>query len=380
MECGHKVKEFGSSKGNNEYHFAVYPDSRKDFKEQLKSVEKTYRMLLKKKKISSSTSVIRKIFLSDILNQTKMLKNSCLVKGLSSLDSAGVSIVEQAPADGSKLALYAYHVEGIRPISNSKNIIEFEKNGLRHIFVLGLEPKTELSSVALQTRDIFEKLSKILKTKKASFLNDLVRTWVYLRDIDKDYEAMVKERRKIFSHKGLTSRTHFIASTGINGINSCKKTLVGMDAYIIRGTSPGQIEYLRETPLMCNPSRYGVTFERGVKVNYGDRVHIFISGTASMDQKGAVKHLDDLLGQTKCALENFGSVLSSAGAEWNDLMQMIVYLRDQSDALRVKDYLEERFGTLPIFIVSSKVCRTEWLVEIEGIAAIKTENKNFSDY
>jgi len=46
----------------------------------------------------------------------------------------------------------------------------------------------------------------------------------------------------------------------------------------------------------------------------------------------------------------------------------------------VKDYLEERFGTLPIFIVSSKVCRTEWLVEIEGIAAIKTENKNFSDY
>ncbi|OIO29886.1 MAG: hypothetical protein COS94_01190 [Candidatus Hydrogenedentes bacterium CG07_land_8_20_14_0_80_42_17] len=61
-------------------------------------------------------------------------------------------------------------------------------------------------------------------------------------------------------------------------------------------------------------------------------------------------------------------------------MQMIVYLRDQSDALRVKDYLEERFGTLPIFIVSSKVCRTEWLVEIEGIAAIKTENKNFSDY
>ena len=58
MKSRHKVKRFGSFEGNNEYHFAIYPDSRKDFKEQLKSVEKTYRMLLKKKKISSSTSVI----------------------------------------------------------------------------------------------------------------------------------------------------------------------------------------------------------------------------------------------------------------------------------------------------------------------------------
>lgn len=62
-------------------------------------------------------------------------------------------------------------------------------------------------------------------------------------------------------------------------------------------------------------------------------------------------------------------MLKRAGrASLDDLMHILVYLRDPTDFAHVDGYLGRRFPGLPRLIVQGAVCRPEWLVEVEGIA------------
>ena len=61
-----------------------------------------------------------------------------------------------------------------------------------------------------------------------------------------------------------------------------------MDTYAVDGLKSEQIHYLY-APTHLNPTyEYGVSFERGTYVDYGDRRQVFISGTASINNKGEV--------------------------------------------------------------------------------------------
>jgi enamine deaminase RidA (YjgF/YER057c/UK114 family) len=73
--------------------------------------------------------------------------------------------------------------------------------------------------------------------------------------------------------------------------------------------------------------------------------------------------------QLERTLENIDVLLKSGGATIDDMMYMIVYLRDAADYARVNERLESRFPGIPKIIVEGAVCRPEWLIEIEGVAA-----------
>ena len=47
---------------------------------------------------------------------------------------------------------------------------------------------------------------------------------------------------------------------------------------------------------------------------------------------------------------------------------MVVYLRDISDYPAVARYLALRFPEVPLLITDARVCRPEWLIEVEGVA------------
>ena len=53
-------------------------------------------------------------------------------------------------------------------------------------------------------------------------------------------------------------------------------------------------------------------FERGTSVEYGDRRHLFISGTASIDHRGEVVHVGDVREQTRRMWENVEKLLEEA--------------------------------------------------------------------
>ncbi len=77
----------------------------------------------------------------------------------------------------------------------------------------------------------------------------------------------------------------------------------------------------------------------------------------------------DVVRQLERSLDNVDALLHSGGAQLDDMMHLLVYLRDPTDFGEVEGFLRERVAaTTPITIVQGSVCRPEWLVEVEGVA------------
>lgn len=345
-----------------------------DFREQLAFVRKSYQGLLKTLHLDRSTAIFRRVFLSDIQNQVALIRTSDLVDG-----STAVSIVQQPPLPTAKIQLLAYHVDGPIPVKKrrlSSRHLLVQGIGQRHLWSTRLCAGDDgaVVSASLQTQKVFCDLIDTLTMEEGNLRDNCVRTWIYVRNIDLFYKTMVKSRRSLFEQHQLTPATHYIASTGIEGACSHAHDLVSMDAYSNLDLIKDQVSYLNDFDQLCRAGDYNVTFERGTRISYADRAHCYISGTASIDRLGHVVHPGDVIKQLERSLENIGSLLRSASARWEDMMYLIVYLRDPSDSRRVDAYLCNRFPFLPVVLVQGAVCRPAWLVEAEGMAIAKNHN------
>ena len=140
------------------------------------------------------------------------------------------------------------------------------------------------------------------------------------------------------------------------------------------------MRYLQALSHLCPTSDYGVTFERGTALTYGDRRHIFISGTASIDARGKVMHTGDPAAQTGRLLENVAALLSEADAGLGDIAMAIVYLRDPSDYRTVKTVIDRSCPGLNAVFVHGPVCRPAWLVEMECIAVTSARDNSFKAF
>lgn len=143
---------------------------------------------------------------------------------------------------------------------------------------------------------------------------------------------------------------------------------------------PEQVHYLY-APTHLNPTyEYGVSFERGTYVDYGDRRHVLVSGTASIDNRGAIVAPGDIRQQTFRMWENVEALLEEAGCTFCEVGQMIVYLRDVADYAVVKELFDERFPDVPRVLVWAPVCRPGWLIEMECMAVKPLEPNGFPDF
>jgi enamine deaminase RidA (YjgF/YER057c/UK114 family) len=283
------------------------------------------------------------------------------------------SVLRQPPLPGGKIALLAYHIQGERPLLKRRlapGHLVVEGGGLGHIWSTGLGGRAARPA-GKQTELLFANLSRALNLRGGRLRANCIRTWLYLRDIALSYGDMVAARNKVFRRCGLTRKTHYIASTGIEGSLAGGSSLVGMDAYSVIGLRPEQVSYLNDFSRLCRTADYNVAFERGTRVAYADRAHYFISGTASIDKAGNILHPGDAARQLTRALGNIKALLRSGGAGLSDMMYFIVYLRNGEDFTRVDRCLKRSFPDLPLVVVRGAVCRPGWLVEVEGVAAVK---------
>lgn len=179
---------------------------------------------------------------------------------------------------------------------------------------------------------------------------------------------MVEGRNRAFRELGLTPGTRFIASTGIGGRHADRTVTAQMDSYSVIPLAPGQMRQIN-APEYLNPTyEYGVAFERATSVDYSDRRHLFISGTASIDNHGRIVWEGDIRRQTLRMWTNVEALLNAAGCGWEDVGHMLVYLRDPADYQVVKALFDERFPDTPRVIVLAPVCRPGWLIEMECMA------------
>jgi enamine deaminase RidA (YjgF/YER057c/UK114 family) len=147
-----------------------------------------------------------------------------------------------------------------------------------------------------------------------------------------------------------------------------------MDNYAIAGIQKDQIHYLYAPTHLNRTSDYGVSFERGTSVDYADRRHVFISGTASINNKGEIMFPKDVEKQTRRMWDNVEALLAEAECTYDNVPMLIVYLRDVADYSLVRSLFDERFPDKPCVIVHAPVCRPGWLVEMECMA-VKAQTK-----
>ncbi len=316
--------------------------------------------------------VFKRFFLSDASNQADELVNYEM-----EAPEGAMSIIQQGPLNGTKIALWAYLVSGVQTRALPSGLYEASHGQYRHLWLASASNYAKDSE--RQTRILLNDYVMQLMNEGCSLADNCIRTWFFVNDVDLNYNGVVKARNEVFVTQNLTDRTHFIASTGIGGRQADAQVLSQMDAYAIAGIKKEQIHYLYAPTHLNRTSDYGVSFERGTYIDYGDRRHVFISGTASINNKGEIMHHGDVVAQCHRMWENVAALLNEAGCTYDDAAQMIVYLRDPADYEVVRRLYEERFPDKPWVIVNAKVCRPGWLIEMETMA-IKQQSTDFPCY
>lgn len=324
-------------------------------------------------KNSAQQPVFVRFFLSDAANQ----EADVMARWKTLLPECPLSLIQQPPLDGTKLAAWVYAVAGAE-LSRNGSLVEVRMGDYTHYWKTNVTC-AEGDSMS-QTAKLLEDYEAELERVGCNLPDHCVRTWFFVQNVDVNYHGVVVGRRENFARIGLTEKTHYIASTGIEGRSADAKALVKLDAYAVAGLKPGQQQYLY-APEYLNPTHeYGVTFERGVKVKYGDRSHLFISGTASINNKGEVVHVGDIRRQTERMWTNVEQLLREGNATFNDVAQMFVYIRDVADYQVVNTMFEQRFPMVPKVILLAPVCRPAWLIEMECVAVVKEQHEEFSEF
>ena len=259
--------------------------------------------------------VFVRFFLSDAQNQIDALRKVLETRPLYA--SVAVSIVEQPPLDGSRIAALAQTASE-------------KKTGLFHSLRLTEEEAAGKDSYA-QSRLLFSKYLDLIRPLGLEMKTHCVRTWIYVRDIDSNYAGLVKARNDVFAEEGLSHDTHYIASTGIGGATEGRNAVVAIDFLTRPDIRESDKIYLKALSHLSPTHDYGVAFERGVRLSDGQ---IFISGTASIDSRGKVLHEGDVVAQTDRLLENISELLREGGSSLDQVPYFVIYLRDISDSRR----------------------------------------------
>ena len=352
-----------------ELHAMLHVEPRCElFEGQIARIQQAEKILLEMEDVQGSCIVFKRYFLSDATNQVPVIQEH---------DACTVSYIQQPPLDGSKVAVWLYLQKGteVKPMNNSTIV---RHNGYQHIWTFGLMDSTSATSYMQTWQTLFIYID-ILKLFQATLEGNCVRTWFFVRDVDTQYGGLVKSRRECFVEQGLTLETHYIASTGIGGSPYDPKALVQLDSYAMTGFEPQQQRYLYGLSHLNRTIEYGVTFERATLMQYGDRNHVFISGTASINHKGEVMYVGNVQQQTFRMWENVETLLNEGGMSYEDVMQIIVYLRDGADYEMVKGLFDQKFPHIPTVFTLAPVCRPTWLIEMECIA-VKKANNDFRDF
>ena len=368
-----EISRFVSPTGVCEYHAVIHLTCPKlTFDQQLSALLDAYCHLLEHE-LKGATAVFKRYFLSDSANQTDRL-----LAALPENAACTCSIVEQPPLDGTKIALWVYLQTEVIPRPFPGGLIGFTHNGYTHLWTDNRTRPGESSEH--QTRLLLNDYLLQLAENGGTLADNCLRTWFFVQNVDVNYAGVVKARNEVFHTQNLTPETHFIASTGIGGRHADPKASVLMDAYAVLGISPEQIHYLYARTHLNPTYEYGVSFERGTCVDYGDRRHTFISGTASIDHQGQIVHPGDVRQQTFRMWENVEALLREADMDFSDMGTFIVYLRDIADYQVVQALFRERFPHHPTIIVLAPVCRPGWLIEMECMGVRFTPHPEFRNY
>ncbi len=220
-----------------------------------------------------------------------------------------------------------------------------------------------------QTHAMFEAAEDLLRQAGMAF-RDVVRTWIHLREMDRDYAGLNRARREFFEARGIDPAP---ASTGIGGAPAPagRDLCLALHALRSEATEAGARRTMMTAPTLNEAPLYGSDFARGMKVVEANKIALHVSGTASIDEEGRTVHEGDLEAQVDRMLVNVAALLAGQGAGFGDVVSAVTYLKRPQDARLLRKKLREAgFDGFPNVLVAAPVCRPELLCETEALAVL----------
>jgi enamine deaminase RidA (YjgF/YER057c/UK114 family) len=215
-----------------------------------------------------------------------------------------------------------------------------------------------------QTLGMFGLAEKLLRQAGMEF-RDVVRTWIHMRDIDRDYGDLNRARREFFRVRGIDPVP---ASTGIGGGPVSEAHHLCLGVYAVKAGRPfGRT--VMTSPTLNEAAQYGADFVRGLKVEEANKIALHVSGTASIDEHGRTVHVGDFDAQADRMLVNIAALLEGQGADFGDVVSAITYLKRPADAGRLREKIHAAgFEGFPHALVAAPICRPDLLCETEALA------------
>ena len=217
-----------------------------------------------------------------------------------------------------------------------------------------------------QTLSMFGLAENLLQQAGMEF-SDVVRAWIHLREMDRDYPDLNQARREFFAERGIDPVP---ASTGISGGPVSQVHDLCLGIYAVKPGRP-LVRTVMTSPTLNEAGEYGADFVRGMRVEETNKVALFLSGTASIDEAGRTAHPGDFEAQADRMLVNVAALLEGQGATFDDVVSAITYLKHPADAGRLRQKLDEAgYKGFPNVLVDAPICRPDLLCETEALAVL----------
>jgi enamine deaminase RidA (YjgF/YER057c/UK114 family) len=334
------------------------------------------------------------VFLSDI-NQIATCRR--IVSHILGDQVPATSYVPQPPCQGALVAIevlalgMGHEIVEIQRVDD--HLLLTHQDGRTWVYADQVEPRTSAPGVYERTLCSYQQLRRLLPQGNAR-LDQVVRTWLYLGGIVEDegptqrYKELNRARADVYEGVDFLAerlpndpgKDVFPASTGI-GTEGRDVQMSAMALLSDRDDVVAvPLENPRQTAAFAYSAHYSPQspkFSRGMAVAEGKATMMFISGTASITHS-ETQHVGDVVGQTHETLDNIAALigeenlaqhgLPGRGATLETMGVARVYIKNREDYPAVRAVCEKRLRGVPLTYVVADVCRTDLLVEIEGVA------------
>jgi len=203
-------------------------------------------------------------------------------------------------------------------------------------------------------------------------IHDVLRTWFYLRDILDWYPAFNESRNRVFHRMGLFDperKERLPASTGIEG-RGRRQDACTLDLLAVRPLPDAPFSIRRlANPKQNEAPQYGSSFSRGLSVSAGRGGHLFVSGTASIDEEGRSVYPGEFVRQVEHTLSAVESLLREGGATLEDVVQGTAFVKRPEDAEALRACIAgSGLKRVPLVCTLADVCRDDLLFEFDATA------------
>ena len=241
-----QISSFAGKGGVTEYHVLLtITDRTLPFSGQLQNIQRAYVAVIQEVLPDDATAVFRRYFLSDAANQADLVmvwecENSY----------CPLSIVEQAPLNGSKIAMWTWFQTGITVETTKNGMSKAKHNRYTQYWTGG--SCNRASNSEYQTRLLLNDYVLQLTEQGCKLANDCIRTWFFVQNVDVNYAGVgiiVKPGGQLSLQKHHHRAEHWVVVEGTAEITVGDKVLLyheDQSTYIPLGTvhrlkNPGMI-------------------------------------------------------------------------------------------------------------------------------------------